>query len=107
MLKDFSAMKDLKEIALRHHERYDGTGYPDHLSGKEIPFDALIIGVCDSFDAMNSDRCYRPRLSKEDIIAELQKGKGSQFEPELAEIMIQMIADGFIDKAGTGANIKI
>lgn len=98
ILKDFTSMQTLKDIALSHHERYDGSGYPNGLKGKEIPFEARIIGVCDSFDAMNSDRCYRMRLPKETIIEEFRRGAGKQFDPQLSEIMIQMIEDGWIDR---------
>jgi two-component system cell cycle response regulator len=63
------------------HERYDGTGYPDHLSGVEIPLGARIIGVCDAFDAMISSRPYRKAMSVEESIVELRQNAGGQFDP--------------------------
>ncbi len=94
MLKDFSAIADILEGALYHHERYDGLGYMAGLKGEEIPLVARIIGVADALDAMNSDRCYRKHLSKEVILAELEKNKGTQFDPQIAQIMIDMIHSG-------------
>jgi two-component system cell cycle response regulator len=63
------------------HERYDGTGYPDHLSGAEIPLGARIIGVCDAFDAMISSRPYRTAMSVEESMVELRQNAGGQFDP--------------------------
>ena len=74
-----------------HHERYDGKGYPMGLKGEEIPEIARIIAVADSYDAMASKRSYRDVLPKEKIRSELVKGKGTQFDPSFAEIMINII----------------
>lgn len=71
-----------------HHERYDGTGYPDKLQGKDIPLIARIIAIADSYDAMTSDRPYRKGLSPEQAFSELQKFSGSQFDPQLVEIFL-------------------
>uniref|UniRef100_UPI004057C812 HD domain-containing phosphohydrolase n=1 Tax=Agathobacter sp. TaxID=2021311 RepID=UPI004057C812 len=76
-----------------HHERFDGKGYPDGLKGEEIPEIARIIAVADSYDAMTSKRPYRGILSQDIVKAEVEKGKGSQFDPYFAEIMIQMIEE--------------
>lgn len=96
VLENFTAIEGLKDGALYHHERYDGTGYPFGLKGNEIPFYARIIGVADSFDTMNSDRIYRNRLSKEQILEELKQNAGTQFDPEIVKYMIEMIEDRFI-----------
>lgn len=74
-----------------HHEHYDGTGYPDGLSGIEIPEPARIVAVADAYDAMTSKRSYRDVLTQEYVRGELVKGKGTQFDPEFADVMIQMI----------------
>ena len=74
-----------------HHERYDGKGYPDGLAGEEIPEIARIICVADCYDAMSSNRSYRDTMSQEYIRGELEKGKGTQFDPDIADIMISMI----------------
>jgi len=80
---------------LHHHERWDGNGYPHCLAGEEIPIEARLLGVADAFDAMTSVRSYRPALSVEQALAELQRCAGSQFDPELA--------DTFVDGWRTGA----
>ena len=94
MLKDFTAIEHIRDGALYHHERYDGEGYMSGLSGENIPLVARIIGVADALDAMNSDRIYRGHLSREVILKELSDNKGTQFDPGIAQIMIDMINDG-------------
>ncbi len=74
-----------------HHERFDGKGYPNGLSGSNIPEVARIIGVADSYDAMTSNRSYREVMSQEKVRLELEKGKNTQFDGEIADIMIEMI----------------
>ena len=94
MLADYTAISDIRDGVLYHHERYDGKGYMAGLAGEDIPLVARIIGVADAMDAMNSDRCYRDHLSKDVILSELEKNKGTQFDPEIAQIMIDMIHSG-------------
>jgi HD-GYP domain-containing protein (c-di-GMP phosphodiesterase class II) len=65
------------------HERWDGTGYPDRLTGPEIPLGARIISVCDAFEAMTSTRPYATQLESEDAMSELVRGAGTQFDPEV------------------------
>ena len=74
-----------------HHELYNGKGYPDGLKGEEIPEMARIIGVADAYDAMASKRSYRDVLPQQVVREELVKGRGTQFDPRFADIMIQMI----------------
>ena len=74
-----------------HHERYDGKGYPNGLAGEKIPEVARILGVADSYDAMASDRSYRKALPQEIVRAEIEKGMGTQFDPVIAELMLQMM----------------
>jgi HD-GYP domain-containing protein (c-di-GMP phosphodiesterase class II) len=69
------------EWVLHHHERWDGLGYPDGLSGERIPLGARIIFVADAFDAMTSDRVYRRHLSAGHALAELKRCAGTQFDP--------------------------
>ncbi|WP_131820836.1 HD-GYP domain-containing protein [Desulfotruncus arcticus] len=71
---------------LHHHERWDGTGYPDGLAGDDIPLIARIIAVADAFDAMTTDRPYRKALSKEDAVKEIISCSGTQFDPNVAEV---------------------
>lgn len=83
ILKNITSVMDLELGARYHHERYDGKGYPEGLKGEEIPILARIICVADSFDAMSSNRCYRRKLSNEQIRKELLSGSGKQFDPEV------------------------
>lgn len=96
MLRDFSSIDGISMGALYHHERYDGKGYPSGIAGEEIPMIARIIGVADSLDAMNSNRCYRPRLTKEVIIQELINNKGKQFDATVVDYVIELINEGKI-----------
>ncbi len=91
ILEKIKAMPTLMTGAKWHHERYDGTGYPDGLKGNEIPEEARIIAVADAYDAMSSRRSYRDELSQATVRAEIEKGKGTQFDPAFADIMLQMI----------------
>ena len=97
ILKDFTTIKNVAEGAKYHHERYDGSGYNCGLKGKEIPLTARIIGIADAFDAMTSNRVYRPAMSMDRVIEELKKGRGSQFDPELVDILLGLINSGRLD----------
>jgi len=93
-LKDFTAIPQIKDGALYHHERWDGLGYPKGLKGKEIPLFARIICVADSFDVMASKRDYKDEFLISEIIEELKNCSGTQFDPEIVPYMIQMINEG-------------
>lgn len=80
------AYKPSVDVVRHHHERWDGSGYPDGLDGERIPLGSRIIAVADAFDAMTSDRVYRPALSPEVAFVELQKGRGSQFDPQIVDL---------------------
>jgi len=97
MLEDFKSMPEIYNGALYHHERYDRKGYPTGKAGEDIPLIARIICVADSFDAMNSNRCYRPRLTGEVIRSEIINNAGTQFDPKIAEIFIKLLDTGVID----------
>ncbi|MFB6290381.1 MAG: histidine kinase N-terminal 7TM domain-containing protein [Candidatus Bipolaricaulia bacterium] len=81
----------------QHHEEYDGSGYPKGLKGDEIALEARILSVVDAYDAMRSDRPYREALPKEEAIRELKENKGSQFDPEVVDILLEMIEEGEMD----------
>lgn len=83
--------KDLALIVKHHHERYDGTGYPDGLRGKEIPFLSRVLSIIDSFDAMREQRPYRASLTLNEALLELLNGKGKQFDSELVDVFIKMV----------------
>jgi diguanylate cyclase (GGDEF)-like protein len=81
ILASAPALRGVAALVRATHERIDGTGYPDGLAGDDIPLGARIVAVCDAFDAMTSDRAYRPAMSREDALAELDAGAGTQFDP--------------------------
>ena len=91
ILRGISDTLDLAIAAKYHHERYDGKGYPNGIKGENIPEYARILGVADSYDAMSSNRSYRGALPQEVVRTEIEKGKGSQFDPYIADIMLQLI----------------
>jgi diguanylate cyclase (GGDEF)-like protein/putative nucleotidyltransferase with HDIG domain len=80
---DSLGVDPVADIVLHHHERWDGTGYPDRLIGDQIPLGARIIFVADAYDAMTSDRVYRPKRSSKAALAELRRCAGTQFEPRI------------------------
>lgn len=91
ILKNIVEMPSLVTGARFHHERYDGNGYPDHLKEIAIPEEARIIAVADAYDAMSSRRSYRGIMPQEKVREEILKGKGTQFDPVFADIMLQMM----------------
>ncbi len=100
ILRDMSEKTDFKDLsngAKWHHERFDGTGYPDKLKGTEIPLIARIIAVADSYDAMTSTRSYRQSMNCDQVRQELIDGKGTQFDPEIIDIMLELLDEGKIN----------
>jgi len=104
ILGTIQGMPSLATGARWHHERYDGTGYPDGLAGDGIPEEARIIAVADAYDAMTSRRSYRDALSQETVREEIEKGRGSQFDPRFADVMLELIDEdtGYKMKEKTG-----
>lgn len=97
ILKDINMIPDVDAGARYHHERYDGKGYPNGLSGEDIPEIARIIGIADAYDAMNSKRVYRNPLEKATIRKELENGKGKQFDPVYIEKFLELLDSGALD----------
>jgi len=91
ILKTITSVRDIYDGAMYHHEHYDGSGYPEGLIGKGIPEMARIINVADSYDAMTSRRSYREMLNQEKVRSEMEKGLGTQFDPIIGSIMLQII----------------
>ncbi len=85
-------------VVLHHHEKWDGSGYPNGLKGEEIELEARIIGVADAYDAMTSERSYRRAMSKEAAIQELKRCSGSQFDPTVVNIFINMVLNSNISE---------
>lgn len=90
MIEEFSFLQGAAEIVLFHHERYDGSGYPFGLEGAEIPLSARLFALADTLDAITSNRPYRQGRSFEEALQEIAKCRGSQFEPELVDIMLDI-----------------
>ncbi len=93
ILSEMPEFEDIGTGARWHHERYDGTGYPDGLKGEEIPLNARIISVADAYDAMTSNRSYRKYMQQETVREELLKGRGKQFDPGITDIMLEIMAE--------------
>ena len=93
ILKNISEMPNIEIGAHYHHERFDGKGYPEGLAGYAIPEIARIIAVADAYDAMTSRRSYRSALPQEAVRSEIVRGRGLQFDPDFADIMLKMIDD--------------
>ena len=81
------------KIVRSSHERYDGAGYPDELAGEEIPLGARIVAVCDSYDAMTTDRAYRDAMPASEALAELDRCAGTQFDPRVVAAFRAVLAD--------------
>lgn len=92
ILKPVLLDKELLVMVRSHHERYDGKGYPDKISGENISLFAQIISVADAYDAMTSTRAYRSTLTKAEAIEELRRNSGTQFNPEIVEIFLKILS---------------
>jgi len=84
------------QIIRCHHERFDGTGYPDGLAGDAIPLLSRILSVADAYDAMNSDRAYRRRMETEKILQIIQNGAGTQFDPKMVHVFLELHHQGAV-----------
>ena len=91
ILRPIQSLNGILPIVRHHHERWDGGGYPDKLTGRAIPLGARIVSVCDAYRAMTEDRPYRSALSSDEARKELHEGSGSQFDPDCVEAMIRAL----------------
>lgn len=98
ILQEVGVIAYTADIAKHHHERYDGKGYPDGLKGDENSIAARIVAVADAFDAMNSERIYRKPLARDIIISEIEKNKGVQFDPVVADVFLKLLNSGKVDE---------
>jgi HD-GYP domain-containing protein (c-di-GMP phosphodiesterase class II) len=87
-----AALRDAIPYVLYHHERWDGAGYPSGKAGEEIPLEARVLAVADAFDAMTSDRPYRRALTHEEALAEVERCAGTQFDPQIASVFLELFA---------------
>ena len=95
ILSNASIFQDIIPIVKHHHERYDGRGYPGKLAGENIPYLARIAAIADSFDAMTSKRTYRDCLPIDVVINEFEKNKGTQFDPNIADIFLDILKNHY------------
>lgn len=95
IVNKLSQFKKGANIIRHHHERFDGTGYPDNLKGDDIPLGSRIIAIADAFDAMTTFRLYSTPKTIEDALHEVEVNKGTQFDPDIADVFIQMVLDNY------------
>ncbi|MBQ1189928.1 MAG: HD-GYP domain-containing protein [Lachnospiraceae bacterium] len=102
--------KEMLPIVRSHHERFDGRGYPDKLKGEEITLGARVIAVADSFDAMISNRTYRQGLGYEKTMAEMEKGRNTQFDSQVVDALLRVVEkngqEAFMRKYGAGSRAE-
>jgi HD-GYP domain-containing protein (c-di-GMP phosphodiesterase class II) len=98
MIQDISYLKEAIPHVLYHHERFDGSGYPEHLIGANIPFPSRIIAVADVFDAITSDRPQRKRMSFDEAVALIREGSGKLFDPKVVEAFLKLADAGVMKK---------
>jgi HD-GYP domain-containing protein (c-di-GMP phosphodiesterase class II) len=90
ILRDIPQLADVLPGVLHHHERWDGAGYPHRLTGEHIPLLARVIALADTFDAMSSNRSYRPAMPRERVLAEVARCAGTQFDPALSPLFLRI-----------------
>jgi HD-GYP domain-containing protein (c-di-GMP phosphodiesterase class II) len=91
-LKDSAELKDIAKYVLHHHEKWDGSGYPDQLTGTEIPLISQIVSIADAWDAMTSNRAYRKALSRKEALKRIKINRGKQFSPWLTDVFLDNIS---------------
>jgi HD-GYP domain-containing protein (c-di-GMP phosphodiesterase class II) len=91
ILASMPGLEPVATIVRYHHEHWDGAGYPDGLAGERIPLASRVISVCDAYDAMTSDRPYRPALTEREAIDQLRAGAGSQFDPRVVDRLVAVL----------------
>jgi PAS domain S-box-containing protein len=99
ILKDADLPWPVAELALHHHERLDGSGYPNGLKGDELSMEVRILAVCNVVDAMSLRHPYRPARSKQEIIEEIKSGKGTRYDPNVVDVLVEMIENGELELA--------
>jgi HD-GYP domain-containing protein (c-di-GMP phosphodiesterase class II) len=89
-------LEHVADIVRHHHERFDGRGYPDGLVADDIPLESRILHCADALEAMTSSRIYRPGMETERALAELERGAGTQFDPQVAAVLVDLVRDGVL-----------
>ncbi len=103
MLLRMAALREAIPYVLYHHERWDGHGYPSGKAGEEIPIEARVLAIADAFDAMTSDRPYRRALSRTEALAEVERCAGTQFDPEIARVFLELFAGAELPTAAAAS----
>ncbi len=96
---DDAGLAEIREWVLAHHERPDGSGYPRGLRSAEIPLEAKILAVADSYEAMTTDRCYRPSIGRDRAVAELRRHAGTQFDRAVVDAFLQVLERDELESA--------
>jgi HD-GYP domain-containing protein (c-di-GMP phosphodiesterase class II) len=105
LLEPLELLAAVRPIVRHHHERWDGLGYPDRLSGSAIPLGARIMSVADAVDAMSASRVYRAALPQVEIVRELERGRGTQWDPAILDHALRLIECGAISFTPDGLEI--
>ena len=105
LLAPLELLAAVRPIVRHHHERWDGLGYPDGLSGERIPLGARIMGVADAVEAMSASRVYRRALPREEIVRELERGRGTQWDPTIVDHVLRLVESGAIVLARDGLEL--
>jgi diguanylate cyclase (GGDEF)-like protein len=92
VVRQVAGLGEAAEVVRHHHERWDGTGYPDALAGKAIPIEARVVAACDAYASMTMERAYRPAFSAPEALEELRRGSGSHFDPEVVDALLHVLA---------------
>ena len=106
MLEPLDLLDGVRPVVRHHHERWDGSGYPDRLAGVEIPVAARIVAVADAVEAMSADRPYRRALSPARVLAELRAGRGTQWDPELVDLVVGLIERDVLQTGDAGLALR-
>ncbi|OLN31819.1 HD-GYP domain-containing protein [Desulfosporosinus metallidurans] len=107
IIKGIKFMFDIGQVVRHHHERYDGTGYPDRIKGEEIPLESRIIAVADTYDAITSDRSYRKGSTHEEALVELKRVAGSQLDPALVEVFCKVVTSESASRMVSAEQVQI
>jgi PAS domain S-box-containing protein len=106
ILKDANLPWPVADVALQHHERLDGSGYPDGLTGDKLSLEVSILAVCDVVEAMSSHRPYRPARTTTDILKELKNGRGTKYDASVVDVMLPMIESGEFESVWNRRNSR-
>ena len=107
ILQELAALRHLLPGVLHHHERFDGRGYPDGLASQDIPIDGRILAICDSYDAMTSDRPYRQGMPQAEAESRLRAGTGSQWDPQLIASFLTVMPEAIAIRHGHTPRVRV